>query len=178
MKKHIVMALVAAGGLAAAPSARAAPSVTAEFYGGWQHLDINHPATSVGNAVSGSTGGGLIGGDVLLDLGGFGFGASVDKSVSGDVTPWTGSVLAGFMFDVLAVRLELLGELGRRGTDFGNIFDSNGNTIVGARPGVSFRLAQLPLRIGASGLIRWPTSGGDFGSPDWGVVGKVGLEFP
>jgi hypothetical protein len=28
------------------------------------------------------------------------------------------------------------------------------------------------------GLIRWPTSGGDFGSPTYGIVAKVGVEFP
>ncbi len=176
MMRRITLTLAAAAALLAAPAARATPSVTVEALGGWQHLELSRG--SLGNAIGGSQGTGLLGADLLLDFGGLGLGVAVDKAVSGDVQPWSGSILAGFLIDLLPVRLELLGELGRRGIDFGNIFDSGGSTFVGFRPGVSFRLASTPVRIGATGLVRWPTSGGDFGSPDYGILGKVGIEFP
>jgi hypothetical protein len=161
---------------AAAPAAAHAASLTVEGYGGWQHLQLSRQ--SVGSAIGGSEGTGLFGGDLLLDLGGPGLGVAVDKTVGGDAQPWAGSIMAGFLPELLGIRLELLGEIGRRARDFGDIFDSPGATFLGLRPGVSFRLAASPLRIGVGGLVRWPTSNGDFGSPDYSVIGKIGFEFP
>ena len=171
----LFIALATAIALVARP-AQAAPSLTVEGYGGWQHLELS--TESVGGAIEGSQGGAILGADILLDLGGLGLGVAVDKAVSGEVTPWAGSIMAGFLINLLPVRIELLGELGRRGVDFGDIFSSDGATFVGARPGVSVRLASLPVRLGVTGLVRWPTSGGEFGSPDYGIVGKVGFELP
>lgn len=159
----------------AAPAGALAQSVLVEGFGGYQGLQPN--LNSVKNA--GSEGTALVGGDVLLQVGGFGAGVSVDKTVSGSLgQPWAGSILAGFVVPVLIVRLEMLGELGRRATSFGDIFSDKGATYVGVRPGVRIRLGPSPLNIGAAGLIRWPTSGGSFGSPDWGLVGRLGVEFP
>ena len=108
-----------------------------------------------------------------------GLGVAVDKTVSGNFgQPWSGSLLAGFIVPVVVVRLEVLGELGRRAADFGDIFSSPGQTFVGIRPGVRFRLVPTPLNIGAAAIIRWNTSNGDFGSPDYGLVARVGFEFP
>jgi hypothetical protein len=87
--------------------------------------------------------------------------------------------MLGLVFDLLpSLRLEALGEIGRLGADFGDMFGSAGSTFVGLRPGLSFRLLPTPLRFGVGGLIRWPTSGGDFGSPTYAIVAKVGVEFP
>ncbi len=160
----------------ATPAAAHAASLTVEGYGGWQHLQLSRQ--SVGSAIGGSEGTGLFGGDLLLDLGGLGLGVALDKTVSGDAQPWAGSIMAGFLPELLGVRLELLGEMGRRARDFGDIFDSPGATFLGLRPGVSFRLAASPLRIGVGGLVRWPTSNGEFGSPDYSILGRIGFEFP
>ena len=62
-----------------------------------------------------------------------------------------------------------------RGGAFDDLFRDRGQTFVGFRPGVSFRFAPTPLVLGVSGIARWPTSGGDFGSPDYGIVGRVGF---
>jgi hypothetical protein len=87
--------------------------------------------------------------------------------------------MGGFLFDLpLSLRIEALGEIGRRARDFGNLFDSGGVTFLGLRPGVSMRLPALPLRLGVTGLVRWPTSNGDIRSPDFGIVGRVGFELP
>ena len=130
------------------------------------------------NAINGSEGTAIVGGDLLVDLGGLGLGVAVDKTVSGSAQPWAGSLVAGFLPDVLLFRLELLGEIGRRAGSFEDLFGSKGSTFVGLRPGLSFRLALLPVRLGVTGLVRWPTSNGDLGSPDYGLVGKVGFELP
>lgn len=176
MPHRIARIVAAAAVLTAAQAARANYSLNVEGFGGWENLRLDRG--SVGNAVSGREGTGIFGGDVLLDLGGLGLGALVDKRTSG-ADLWSGSILAGFLIDLLpSFRIEALGEFGRRGADFGDIFNSNGFTFVGVRPGVSFRLVPSPLRIGVTGIVRWPTSNGDFGSPDYGVVGKVGVEFP
>jgi hypothetical protein len=164
--------------IAASPAARARTSLTLEGFGGWQHLELHNPAQQVANAINGSEGTGIVGGDALVDLSGLGLGVAVDKTVSGSSQPWAGSLMAGFLADLLPIRLELLGEVGRRARDFGDIFASNGSTFVGVRPGVSFRLAELPIRLGVTGLVRWPTSNGSVGSPDYGIVGKVGFEVP
>ena len=138
------------------------------------------PGISVSSATNAShEGTGLVGGDVLFETGGLGLGVAVDKTVSGNFgQPWAGLVLAGFIVPVAIVRLEVLGELGRRASRFGDIFDSPGQTFVGVRPGVRFRFEPTPFNIGAGAIIRWPTSHGDFGSPDYGLVGRVGFEFP
>jgi hypothetical protein len=163
--------------LAAAPAARADLSLGANAYGGWQNLQLS--TQSVGNAVRGSEGTGLLGADVLLDLSGLGVGLAVDKTVSGSAQPWAGSLVAGFLFDLpLGLRIDALGEIGRRARDFGDLTGSGGATFVGLRPGVSFRIPVTVLRVGLTGLVRWPTSNGDFGSPDYGIVGKVGFELP
>jgi hypothetical protein len=166
--------------LIAAPSVRAdftGSSITIEALGGWQNLQLSRG--SVGGAVSGNTGTAIFGGEVLAKMGLFGLGLSLDKAVSGDINPWDGSLMAGVLVDPLpSLRLEALGELGRRGIDFGDMFGSAGRTFVGLRPGVSFRLLPSPIRIGLTGLVRWPTSGGDFGSPDYGIIARVGFELP
>jgi hypothetical protein len=170
-------ALLAAGVLAMAPLARADPvGVSVEGFGGWQHL---RPSTSgVGSAISGSEGTAIFGGDVLVRLGGLGLGLAADKTVSGSAKPWAGSAMAGFLFDLpLGLRVDALGEVGRRAPEFGDLFRSSGATFVGLRPGVSFQLGPSPVRLGITGLARWPTSGGSFGSPDYGIVGRVGLEL-
>jgi hypothetical protein len=178
----LAAAILAASAIAVAP-ARAADlignSLTLEAYGGWQNLNINNPATSVANATKGNEGTAIIGGDVLAKLTLFGVGLTLDKTVSGNGgQPWAGALLAGVVFDLLpSLRIEGLGEAGRLGGDFGDMFRSNGSWFLGVRPGVSFRLLPTPLRFGISGLVRWPTSGGDIGSPNYGIVGRIGFEI-
>lgn len=176
MTKRFATCLAAVTCLAAAPSVSRAQSVLIEGYGGYQGLR----GISVSSATNAShEGTGLLGGDVLLELGGLGLGVAVDKTVSGNFgQPWAGAIMAGFIVPVAVLRLEVLGELGRRASDFGDIFSSPGQTFVGVRPGVRFRLAPTPLNIGAAAIIRWNTSNGDFGSPDYGLVARVGFEFP
>ena len=165
--------------VAAAPAARAdLLSLNVEGFAGWQHLELRNPAQQIANAIHGSEGTVIVGGDVLLDLAGFGAGVAVDKTVSGSAQPWAGSIIGGFLPELAFLRLELLGEVGRRANGFGDIFTSKGSTFIGLRPGVSFRVAVLPVRLGVTGLVRWPTSNGDIGSPDYGIVGKVGFEMP
>ena len=175
MTKRFATCLAAVTCLAAAPSMSRAQSVLVEGYGGYQGLR----GISVSSATNAShEGTGLLGGDILLEVGGLGLGVAVDKTVSGNFEPWAGSLLAGFIVPVTIVRLELLGELGRRAPDFGDIFSSPGQTFVGIHPGVRFRFVPTPINIGAAAIIRWNTSGGDFGSPDYGLVARVGFEFP
>jgi hypothetical protein len=177
MSSRVARTLSVVAALALAPHVRAASSVNVEGYGGWQNLEPSLRA--VGQATRGNEGTAILGGDILLRLEGLGVGASVDKTVSGTFQPWTGSLMAGFLADIAVVRLEILGELGRRGVDsFDNLFKDAGQTFVGFRPGVSFRILPSPFRIGVSALIRWPTSNGDFGSPDYGALGRLGIEFP
>jgi hypothetical protein len=162
-----------------AGTARAADSsVVIEGFAGWQSLRPS--ANGLANAASGREGTAILGADVLGRIQGFGLGVSIDKTSSGDNgQPWAGAVLAGFLIDPLpSLRLEALGEVGRRATAFGDMFNSNGNTFLGFRPGVSLRLVPAPIRIGVSVPIRWNTSGGSFSSPDYGFVGRVGFEFP
>lgn len=181
MTHRIALALSTAALLAGASAARAqsltSSSVVIEGFGGWQNLQLSRG--SVGQAISGDEGTAIVGGDLLLRGGLLGVGVLVDKTVNGNAQPWAGSILAGFLIDPLpALRVELLGELGRRARDFGDLFSSTGSTMLGLRPGVSFRLAAMPIRLGVSGIVRWPWSGGDVGSPDYGFVGRVGFEFP
>ncbi len=166
--------ILALGVLIAAPAARA-QSINLEATGGWQNLQPS--TTSVGNAIGGREGTTLFGGDILARLGGLGVGVAVDKTVSGTAQPWAGSVMAGFLIDLpLSLRIDALGEIGRRAQDFGDLFHSSGATFLGLRPGVSFRLGSSPVRLGVTGLARWPTSGGS-GSPDYAMVGRLGLEL-
>jgi hypothetical protein len=178
MTKRFATCLAAVTCLAAAPITSRAQTVLIEGFGGYQGLQPTF--ASISNATSGSEGTGIVGGDILAQFGGLGVGALVDKTVSGNFgQPWTGSLLGGFIVPVTIVRLEILGEIGRRAANsFGDIFGSNAQTIIGVRPGVRFRFAPTPLNIGLGGILRWPTSGGDFGSPDYGIVGRVGFEFP
>lgn len=170
----LVLAIVTA---AAAPAARADLSLGVEGFGGWQNLHLS--SQSVGNAVSGTEGTAILGGDVLLDLAGLGLGVAVDKTVSGAAQPWAGSIMAGFLYGFpLGLRLEALGEIGRRARDFGDVFGSSGATFLGLRPGVSVRIPVTPIRLGVTALLRWPTSNGDIGSPDFGIIGRVGFELP
>lgn len=190
MTLRIAAGLVVLGCVAAAPVVARADlmgsSVTLEGFGGWQSLNVpGHAGVggTVSSAVSSATEeNALVGGDLLLKLGLLGIGLSVDKSLGGS-KPWDGSVMAGLLFDLLpSLRLEALGEVGRRSnsTDFGDIFTSTGSTFLGVRPGVSIRLLPTPIRLGVTALIRWRTSGpgADFGSPDYGFIGRVGVEFP
>ena len=178
MGRRTVWTLIVAAALGATPLAADAQlaNLTIEGFGGYQNLQPT--LSSVSNAVSGSEGTGIVGADLLAGIGGFGVGALVDKTVSGNNgQPWTGSLLAGILLPIAIVRLELLGELGRRGVDFGDIFNSKGQTIVGVRPGVSVHIPATALVLGASGIVRWPTSGGDIGSPDLGIVARIGFGF-
>ena len=160
------------GALLAASAARA-DMVNVEAIGGWQNLQ---PSTaSVGNAIAGREGTAILGGDVLVGLGGLGLGLGVDKTVSGSDRPWAGSLMAGFLIPLpLGFRVDALGELGRRAQAFDDLFHS-GSTFLGLRPGVSFPVGGSPLRLGLTGLARWPTSGGS-GSPDYAILGRVGFE--
>jgi hypothetical protein len=179
MSRRIMLMLPALAGLVTAPVAQAStPSLTVEGFAGYQNLRF--AASSVSNAVSGREGTLIVGGDALVNLGGLGLGASVDKTASGSGgQPWAGALLAGFLLEPADVfRLEILGELGRRGVSFDNIFNGDGQTFVGFRPGVSIRIVPTIVRIGVSGLVRWPTSHGDFGSPDYGIIGRLGFEIP
>jgi len=170
-------ALLAALSLAVPPAARAGGFAIVEGFGGWQHFEPTRQG--VANAIGGSEGTGILGGDVLLRFGPFAGGVLVDKTVSGTFQPWTGSILGGLVFTLVpSFALELLGELGRQGPDFGDMFGSKGYTIVGLRPGVSFRLVPSSIRFGVTVPVRWPTSGGDIGSPTYGLVGRIGFEFP
>ena len=171
-----VSLLLVLAAVAVAPAARADISLNVEGFGGWQNLQLSRQ--SLGNAVGGSEGTAILGGDLLLVLGGLGAGVAVDKTVSGTAQPWAGSLMGGLLFDLPLLRIEALGEIGRRGRDFGNLFDSGGATFVGLRPGVSLHIPASPFRLGVTGLVRWPTSNGDIGSPDFGIVGKIGFELP
>jgi hypothetical protein len=173
--RRAVGALVVRVALTAAPAARAG-TIDLEAYGGWQHLRLS--PGSVGNALEGDEGTGLLGVDLLGRIGSLGLGLSLDKTVSGQAQPWAGSIVAGFLIDLpLTLRIEALGEIGRRSRDLGDLFGAPGSTFLGLRPGLSFRLGPSPVRVGITGLARWPTSGGDIGSPDYGIVGRIGYEW-
>ena len=166
--------------LVATPVARAADvtgnSFTLEGYAGWQSLNVNNGVNGAVNSATENNA--VVGGDLLFKASLFGLGLSLDKGLSGDVIPWAGSIMAGLIFDLLpSLRLEALGEVGRYGRDFEGMFNSSGQTFVGLRPGLSFRLLPSPIRLGVTVPVRWRTTGSDFGSPDWGIVGKIGLEF-
>jgi hypothetical protein len=180
MTGRLAAVLIGLSCLIAAPRARAdvtGSSLTVEALGGWQHLQATRE--SLAGAVAGDVGTTIFGGDLLAKMGLFGIGLSLDKAVSGDVKPWDGSIMAGVLIDVLpSLRLEALGEIGRRSIEFKDMFGSDGATFVGLRPGVSVRLLPAPIRIGVTGLVRWPTSDSDFGSPDYGIIGRVGFELP
>jgi hypothetical protein len=168
---RLISALALVAALAAAPAvARAEPwTASLEAFGGWQNLQLS--TASVGNALNGDEGTAIVGGDFLAGTGLLGIGALIDKTVSGTAQPWAGSVMLGVLVPLTAVRLEVMGELGQRARDFGDIF-GNGETFVGVRPGISFRFAPTPIIIGVSGVGRWNTSGG---SGDYGIVGRIGF---
>jgi hypothetical protein len=174
MKLRRLKNVLVVAAIAAASTARAEiGTATIEAFGGYQNLD---PKNIGGVGDLSSQGTAIVGGDILAGLGGFGVGAVVDKTVSGRNQPWAGALMAGVLIPLTVVRIELMGELGRRGlNDFGDLFRERGQTFVGFRPGVSFRFAPTPIVIGVSGIARWPTSGGDFGSPDYGIVGRIGF---
>lgn len=180
MARRLAVCTVALVALTVAVPARADSSLTIEALGGIQSFRRPQISqTGVANFVRDATG--LVGGTALARLEGFGLGVGVDKTLnSGGPEPWAGWVMAGFLIDPLpSFRIEALGELGRRGgTSFGDMFSSDkGSTFVGLRPGVSFRLLPSPIRIGVSGVVRWPTSNGEFGNPDFGLVGRLGIEL-
>ncbi len=177
MSRRIGVALVC---LAVAASARAdTPSLTIDVFGGYQNLNPTHLATA---AVE-RQGTGIVGLTALFDLKGLGLGVGIDKSFSGGYEPWDFFANVGPVIDLLPVlRLEALGEIGRAG--FGSLGDLSFSdsqptyhTFVGVRPGVSFRLVPLPIRIGVSVPIRWAISNGASSEPDYGVVARVGFEI-
>jgi hypothetical protein len=178
--RHLLVAALLAA-LTAAPDAQAqlGTSFTVEGFGGYQNLRPS--GDSITNAARGNEGTGILGADVLAGIGGFGVGAVVDKVVSGNNgKPWAGALMAGILVPLTVVRLELLGELGRRSGlsgDLDELFKSGGRTFVGVRPGVSFRLAPTAIVLGVSGDVRWDTTGGDVGSPDYAIVARVGFGF-
>ena len=180
MSMRIPGMILAVATLVATPVARAADvtgsSFTLEGYAGWQSINVNNGVNAAVNSTSESNA--ILGGDLLFKAGLFGIGLTLDKGLSGSFQPWAGSLMMGLVFDLLpSLRLEALGEVGRIGVDFEDMFNSSGQTFVGLRPGVSFRFLPSPVRIGATVPVRWRTTGSDFGSPDWGIVGKIGLEF-
>ncbi|HET9597249.1 MAG TPA: hypothetical protein VFP65_16795 [Anaeromyxobacteraceae bacterium] len=167
---RLTTALAIVAALAAPAAARAEVwTASIEGFAGWQNLQLS--TASVGNAVSGDEGTTIVGGDFLAGYGLLGIGAVIDKTVSGTNQPWAGAAMLGILVPLTAVRLELMGELGQRARDFGDIF-GNGQTFLGVRPGISFRFAPTPLIIGVSGIGRWNTSGG---SGDYGIVGRIGF---
>jgi hypothetical protein len=173
---RIVTAAAIAAALTIASPARAdTATVTVEAFGGWQNLQLN--TGSLVGATNGTEGTGIIGADVMAGFGLLGVGAVVDKTVNGAFQPWAGALMLGVLVPLTVVRIELMGELGRRAGDFGDLFSSTGQTFVGLRPGVSFRLVPSPIIIGVSGIVRWPTSGSEIGSPDYGIVGRIGFGF-
>ncbi|BDG10485.1 hypothetical protein [Anaeromyxobacter paludicola] len=180
MIRRLAIFAAAFAAITAAAPARAGSSLTIEGFGGIQ--SFRRPAasqTGVSDFVRDASG--MVGGSALARLEGFGLGVGVDKTLnSGGPEPWAGFIMAGFLVDPLpSLRLELLGEVGRWGnSSFGDIFSSDkGQMFLGVRPGVSFRLWPSPIRIGITGIVRWPTSGGEFGNPDYGAVGRVGFEL-
>jgi hypothetical protein len=172
MRTRSSLGILAAVALAGAAAPAAAQSFSAEAFGGYQNLRLSLDSAGT---TSGNQGTGIVGGDILAAFGPIGAGLLVDKTVSGSLQPWAGAILAGFLFPVSVVRIEVLGELGRRGIDFADIFRLEGRTFVGFRPGVTFRIPATPLFVGASGMVRWDTSNGDFDKPDYGVVARLGL---
>jgi hypothetical protein len=184
MPSRIALGVIALAASLAAGSARAENPAVAdnsfiiEGFGGWQSLRPSF--NGVANAAAGHEGTGIIGADVLGRMNWFGLGLSLDKTTNGNSGgPWAGAILAGFLIDPMpSLRLEALGELGRRAIVFGDMFASAGVTFVGFRPGVSLRLLPSAVRLGVSIPIRWNTSGGSFSSPDYGFVARVGFEFP
>ncbi len=181
MNSRIWAIIVALACVGAPVAGRAADftgsSVTLEGFGGWQNLNVNSGATGAVSSASSSNA--LVGGDLLFKTSVLGLGVAVDRGIGGDTQAWDGSIMLGLLFDILpSLRLEALGEAGRRGNDVADWFKSAGQTFLGLRPGVSFRLLPTPVRFGVSALIRWPTSGSSFGSPDYGFIGRVGVELP
>ena len=140
---------------------------------------MNAPASSLAGAVNGSEGTAIVGGDLLFKATLFGLGVALDKTVSGSVQPWAGSMMAGLVFNVLpSLRLEALGEVAAEEGTSATCSARRAQTFLGVRPGISFRLLPSPIRFGVSALLRWPSSGGDIGSPDYRFVGRVGIELP
>ena len=178
MSRRFSALLVVLASFAVLPAARADTTGTIEGFGGWHNVQVSQ-TTAGGTTSASGQGTALVGGGAMVRLSGIGIGFTVDKTVSGSYKPWAGAVQLGLLFDPLpSLRLDALGEFGRYGADFGDMFNSNGQWFLGLRPGVSFRLLPSPIRLGIAVPIRWATSGGSFGSPDWGFVGRVGFEFP
>lgn len=162
--------------VAAAPSAHADTSLTLEGFGGWQN--VRRSTTFAGTSHHGYEGTSIAGGDALVDFGGLALGLSVDDAAGGASRPWAGSILGGVVLDVLpSLRLEALGEIGRRATSFHELFVSDGASFVGLRPGVSIRLWPSSVRLGVSGIARWATSTPEGRSPTYGIVGRIGIDF-
>ncbi len=181
MSSRVVAVAAALACVVAAPAEAAditGSSITIEGFAGYHNLNINAPASSLAGATTTGKSSAIVGGDILAKLSLFGLGLSLDRTLASPEV-WAGSIMAGLLFDLLpSLRLEALGEVGRYGAAFGDMFDSSGQTFLGLRPGVSFRLLPTPVRFGIGGIVRWPTSGGSFGSPNYGIVGKVGIELP
>jgi hypothetical protein len=173
MRTRTLLGTLAAAALAGAAAPAAAQSFLVEGFGGYQYLQLS--VDNLGGAVNGNQDTGIAGGDFVVAFGRIGVGLLVDKTVSGSIQPWAGAILAGFLVPLSVVRIEVLGELGRRGFEFADIFRMEGRTFVGFRPGVSFRIPATPVFIGASGIARWDTSNGEFGKPDYGIVARLGL---
>jgi hypothetical protein len=164
-----ILGSLAAAALAAASAAHA-QSVSIEAFGGWQNLRVVSDLALVNEDT------GIVGGDVLGVAGPLALGLLVDRTVrSGG--PWVGAFIGGFVVPVWGVRIEALGEGGRRAAAFGDLFGSAGVTFAGFRPGVTFRVPGTPIFVGASGFARWPVSvgGRDLNKPDYGLVGRCGL---
>jgi hypothetical protein len=145
----------------------------------------------------------IYGGDILINLGGFQFGAIVDTT-SGDVAEQTAiGGLAGFRFGD-KLRFDLLGELG--GQRFGNVFEDtdvvSASTedqwlmYVGLRPGIAYRFGgpeSMGVVVGVWGFARWDLTDGntrvdagegvpspgdvDLGGTTIGATLRLGLEF-
>jgi hypothetical protein len=119
---------------------------------------------------------GDVGGAVLLKLGPLGLGGAMERSTGhASARLSTRSAMGGLALDVLPfVRLELLGEIGE--ADLAG--DASGPVrFRGARPGLSFRVPVVPLRLGVWGLARWGLPGAKPGDPSFGILARAGLEF-
>lgn len=207
MVRALVGALVAM--TLVTPSSAAAAVFTLEgFYG-----IARPPSADLSSAVAGATGARdiadsslqIAGGDVLVNLGGFQFGAIADTTFGGDGGTQTavGGLLGFRLGDDL--RLDLLGEVG--GHRFGNLLEdesvltsssaSEWLLYVGVRPGVAYRIDLAPttgLIVGVWGFARWdvtdktvavnvgdPVSGSpanlELGGTSIGATLRVGIEL-
>jgi hypothetical protein len=154
-------------------------------------LDAYFGAQNIGNLgvdTARSASPNALGGSALLAIEGFAVGLGIEqgtRSLAFSPSALTVYALAGFVADALsAVRLELLGEIGKRDLQsldeisLRNLNVAPGReTYIGLRPGISTRVPLFPFRLGVSGVARWGLAGGQPGSPTYGLVARMGVEL-